>query len=294
MAHRRGVFGTVRDVSAFQPDQCSAGNTDLNPGGVRDGKTALSVLHGDFNLENLARRSVLIFRKKAGNGASGTESPGNPVGLHFQYAWSTDGRKLIAGVSFPAAHGDQRAGRVNRKGSRMERYLPADTVFAGRFLPDSETFPVQKELRPGKIGIADHIYLLAFPVIPVFQIGNPFAAGSGGRSFRPDCCQMSHRGFRPEAHSSIIAAFFKACQRQQSCAGSPIRPSLGFPQIIDAGPEKLPADVIVVRDRLPGFQTVAVFASKEGELRKSFMALLVEVLLVIVACHIQSVEKSQV
>lgn len=144
MAHRRGVFGTVRDVSAFQPDQCSAGNTDLNPGGVRDGKTALFVLHGDFNLENLARRSVLIFRKKAGNGASGTESPGNPVGLHFQYAWSTDGRKLIAGVSFPAAHGDQRAGRVNRKGSRMERYLPADTVFAGRFLPDSETFPFRK------------------------------------------------------------------------------------------------------------------------------------------------------
>ena len=72
------------------------------------------------------------------------------------------------------------------------------------------------------------------------------------------------------------------------------RPENGFPKEVNARPQALAENVLAVPHSLPCFHGVAAFASEEGLLRETLVILLVELLLVVVANHVEGIEEAQI
>ena len=71
------------------------------------------------------------------------------------------------------------------------------------------------------------------------------------------------------------------------------RPAVRFSQVINAGPEELAADIIVIPYSLPGLIAVSVFTAQERQGGKTAVILFIQMLFIVVAHHIQRVEIMQ-
>ncbi|MPN36414.1 hypothetical protein SDC9_183923 [bioreactor metagenome] len=115
--------------------------------------------------------------------------------------------------------------------------------------------------------------------------------------FMPDLAVLAHRQARyffarPQGLALREERFFKASGVQQPGRGQADRPAARLAQVVDARPEELPADIGQVLDRQPGLRPGGVLRAKDDHARVIPVILLIEMLLVIVARHVQRLRET--
>src|SRR5690606_20981636 len=79
----------------------------------------------------------------------------------------------------------------------------------------------------------------------------------------------------------------KTTEIQQAGVKTTGWPSARFAEIVDAGPKKLPEDMLIIADRLPRGQVMPVFTAVNDPVRVPLMILLVAAFGIIISCDVQ-------
>ena len=114
----------------------------------------------------------------------------------------------------------------------------------------------------------------------------PFGGGPGAFPVRTDGQAEDWFG-APQAFPEEVFWLRIAGQIKETGRGGPHRPAFGFAQVIDAGPDELPGDEIVVAGRQPLVVAGAVLAAQERAVGIGCVVGGVEIFLIIVAYDVE-------
>ena len=178
--------------------------------------------------------------------------------------------------------------RLHDQFARFERNIPAcAAVIFTLEHPFSEAPAIQEQFHLRLIGEGADLQFFARTAFPgKMQIRHPAA------NFVPaPGCKTDKRLICPERLALIIQRFRRSRQLQKTRLGNAHRPPFAFAQEVDARPEELTGNIIMIGHSIPAGCLMAVFRSENHTSRIFLMILLIEVFTIVVSGEIQFIGK---
>src|SRR5690606_13886171 len=178
------------------------------------------------------------------------------------------------------------AGAYGFQLARLVRDVPI--VYPGLFvklLLGTNGLSIEQQAHIGAVGVTDHPDGIAFGIIPNrpgIHRNAPLPRMLDGIG-----ADVHHRAIGPEGLAIVTARLDKATEVEQSGIEAARRPAAGLAEVVDACPQKLAENMLVITHGLPCGQVVAVFAAIDDAVGIALVVFVVPAFGIVVAGNIK-------